>query len=1100
MHSSNARHGAFARGHSDSLPPRASVQVSGAGGGVGVQSAPPPRVPPLSPLPPVYSWPSGGATVARVTRHESHARITYKHVRRTVHSIPDTRKTNLATLGARVECAGVDLFNSRARTDSAVSPSEHPAMATETVWHPGGAAAGGEQQYSLRWNDFHSAMVSSFRRLRDEEDFVDVTLACAGATFTAHKVVLSACSPYFRRLLKANPCQHPIVILRDVHDKDMESLLRFMYQGEVHIGQEQLKEFLRAAQLLQVRGLTDVPPPAPLTTLEQKASPSASSWTETGSGGSREGRDTQREGRRSRRPDEGANNTPPPKRARSSDLYQAQMKTRTEQLLASQGSPERLATNGHEMALFSHALENAQNPHLSNVSNNLSGDGEESSSDAGASDTEGENRTKQEPVDYDDPATMANTNGALPHNFPGLLNLPGFPGLPGPSGIPDNFGELTLLPLIFGATWAGGGEGKPAKDERFAFGGGYANGEPAKPACPECGKLYSNNSNLKQHILNVHAARELAHACPVCGKGFKTRQYMQIHMNSIHGVKQRRRDPAPGGSRGRGGDGLPAAVSALRPRLLLHVQPAPAYAERALADRPRPVVSLPALREEVQNEALPHQPPAASARHSPAAELLEKALRSPARPPAGRRRYAARGVLAKPVISVHAEREERGSDSLKFFEGDKGLPGQRLQCPLCFAILDSLAYARLHLEAHYPRDSPVCPVASCARYFAHPNSVRNHMRIKHRRQWEKMKTLKWSCGGCRRTQDLLRVRATDPRPCPKCGKIYRSAHTLRTHLEDKHTVCPGYRCVLCGTVAKSRNSLHSHMSRQHRGISTKDLPVLQMPTRFDPELASQLLAKAGVKVSPEQLRARASPTGPRRSDIKLDAKSAASESSSICGDNDHDDLSQSKYQDSIPVSPPHINNLTNTTITKVPAVRAVTAKAVENLPHGMTGMKHDDYPPGFGGGSALLDTYLQYIGENVFGMNAAKLAQMNAMHIERKTYDEPSPQMGSLPPPPTTLAHQRFLKQMQRQYTENMGKPDIMRDSEEPLDLGKERQRNDSINDETDRQDMEKDLNKDYYNKGYNDDDRSRIHMSEDRETMGHEDDFSEEDNKAAAS
>ncbi|XP_045486405.1 protein abrupt isoform X4 [Pieris rapae] len=670
-------------------------------------------------------------------------------------------------------------------------------MATETVWHPGGAAAGGEQQYSLRWNDFHSAMVSSFRRLRDEEDFVDVTLACAGATFTAHKVVLSACSPYFRRLLKANPCQHPIVILRDVHDKDMESLLRFMYQGEVHIGQEQLKEFLRAAQLLQVRGLTDVPPPAPLTTLEQKASPqSASSWTETGSGGSREGRDTQREGRRSRRPDEGANNTPPPKRARSSDLYQAQMKTRcrTEQLLASQGSPERLATNGHEMALFSHALENAQNPHLSNVSNNLSGDGEESSSDAGASDTEGENRTKQEPVDYDDPATMANTNGALPHNFPGLLNLPGFPGLPGPSGIPDNF------------------------------------------------------------------------------------------------------------------------------------------------------------------------------------------------------------------------------------------------------------------------------------------------------------------GGCRRTQDLLRVRATDPRPCPKCGKIYRSAHTLRTHLEDKHTVCPGYRCVLCGTVAKSRNSLHSHMSRQHRGISTKDLPVLQMPTRFDPELASQLLAKAGVKVSPEQLRARASPTGPRRSDIKLDAKSAASESSSICGDNDHDDLSQSKYQDSIPVSPPHINNLTNTTITKVPAVRAVTAKAVENLPHGMTGMKHDDYPPGFGGGSALLDTYLQYIGENVFGMNAAKLAQMNAMHMERKTYDEPSPQMGSLPPPPTTLAHQRFLKQMQRQYTENMGKPDIMRDSEEPLDLGKERQRNDSISEETDRQDLEKDLNKDYYNKGYNDDDRNRIHMSEDRETMGHEDDFSEEDNKAAAS
>ena len=116
----------------------------------------------------------------------------------------------------------------------------------------------------------------------------------------------------------------------------------------------------------------------------------------------------------------------------------------------------------------------------------------------------------------------------------------------------------------------------------------------------------------------------------------------------------------------------------------------------------------------------------------------------------------------------------------------------------------------------------------------------------------------------RRSLDMMRVRATDPRPCPKCGKIYRSAHTLRTHLEDKHTVCPGYRCVLCGTVAKSRNSLHSHMSRQHRGISTKDLPVLPMPSPFDPDLASRLLAKAGVKVSAAELRARSSPTGPPR--------------------------------------------------------------------------------------------------------------------------------------------------------------------------------------------------------------------------------------------
>lgn len=66
-----------------------------------------------------------------------------------------------------------------------------------------------------------------------------------------------------------------------------------------------------------------------------------------------------------------------------------------------------------------------------------------------------------------------------------------------------------------------------------------------------------------------------------------------------------------------------------------------------------------------------------------------------------------------------------------------------------------------------------------------------------------------------------------------------------------------------------------------------------------------------------------------------------------------------------------LNSLANTTITKVPAVRAaISAKAIsENLPHALGGLggKHEDYPPGFGGSSALLDTYLQYINENVFG-------------------------------------------------------------------------------------------------------------------------------------
>ena len=63
----------------------------------------------------------------------------------------------------------------------------------------------------------------------------------------------------FIKIEQANPCQHPIVILRDVKYRDMEALLRFMYNGEVSVSNEQLPSVLHTARMLQVKGLADVP-------------------------------------------------------------------------------------------------------------------------------------------------------------------------------------------------------------------------------------------------------------------------------------------------------------------------------------------------------------------------------------------------------------------------------------------------------------------------------------------------------------------------------------------------------------------------------------------------------------------------------------------------------------------------------------------------------------------------------------------------------------------------------------------------------------------------------------------------------------------------
>ncbi|XP_030765986.1 protein abrupt-like isoform X2 [Sitophilus oryzae] len=112
------------------------------------------------------------------------------------------------------------------------------------------------EQFSLRWNNFHSNLKSGFHELLQQADMVDVTLAVDGHFLQAHKVVLSICSPYFKQLFKVNPCKHPIVILKDVCHEDMKDILQFMYMGEVSVLRDNLSSFLRTAEILQVKGLT----------------------------------------------------------------------------------------------------------------------------------------------------------------------------------------------------------------------------------------------------------------------------------------------------------------------------------------------------------------------------------------------------------------------------------------------------------------------------------------------------------------------------------------------------------------------------------------------------------------------------------------------------------------------------------------------------------------------------------------------------------------------------------------------------------------------------------------------------------------------------
>jgi len=118
------------------------------------------------------------------------------------------------------------------------------------------------EKFCLRWNDFERNISAAFRDIRDDKEFFDITIACEDEQLQAHKVILSACSPFFKGVLRRNQHQHPLLFLKGVSFKDMEAVLNFMYHGEVNVAQDDLNSFLQVAEDLRVKGLTQNDPVA----------------------------------------------------------------------------------------------------------------------------------------------------------------------------------------------------------------------------------------------------------------------------------------------------------------------------------------------------------------------------------------------------------------------------------------------------------------------------------------------------------------------------------------------------------------------------------------------------------------------------------------------------------------------------------------------------------------------------------------------------------------------------------------------------------------------------------------------------------------------
>ncbi|XP_051155870.1 zinc finger and BTB domain-containing protein 14-like isoform X3 [Leptopilina boulardi] len=347
-----------------------------------------------------------------------------------------------------------------------------------------------QQQFCLRWNNFQANITSQFEALRDDEDFVDVTFACDGRRLQAHKVVLSACSPYFKELFKTNPCKHPIIFMRDVEFEHLQSLLEFMYAGEVNISQAELPTFLRTAESLQIRGLTDS---QSNQHNNEKFSKTNNIHTSNGRGLTSPSFDDER----SKTP---SPSSPPP----------------LKRLCKRSDSPQNSSPISPPPAAAAAATTSAAPPPPSSGSRSRPAIEPHVQLDCYKDVDVVEPKIELPEYGSDDECSTKPDINTLPGGFlsldGGMEVLPSYStsysgsgiegGMPGPSHGSSELNQEQQAETVFA-------------DEAFAFGSSSVSitgtGEPgggtcwdSPRVCPVCPRIYSNNSNLRRHVRSAH--------------------------------------------------------------------------------------------------------------------------------------------------------------------------------------------------------------------------------------------------------------------------------------------------------------------------------------------------------------------------------------------------------------------------------------------------------------------------------------------------------------------------------------------------------------------------------------------------------------------
>merc|ERR1712098_780205 len=113
-----------------------------------------------------------------------------------------------------------------------------------------------KEKVLLTVDDSRKNVSRTYSSLRNEIDYFDATLVSEdGVHFYAHKVVLAASSQFFQTSFKAADHPKPMLFFSGINSNLLNSIVDFIYYGEVEISKKNMKSFFEVAERFKMDGI-----------------------------------------------------------------------------------------------------------------------------------------------------------------------------------------------------------------------------------------------------------------------------------------------------------------------------------------------------------------------------------------------------------------------------------------------------------------------------------------------------------------------------------------------------------------------------------------------------------------------------------------------------------------------------------------------------------------------------------------------------------------------------------------------------------------------------------------------------------------------------